>query len=207
MCQYKTKNKIILINEIKNSKLLDMKLIVGLGNYGKEYEHTRHNMGFDVVDKFAESLGEDIDKSGFHSLYKKLKYFDEDIILVKPQTYMNNSGIAVKEIKDYFKIELEDIIIIYDDMDIQIGHLKLKNNGSSAGHNGIKSIIQHLGTQEFKRIRVGIGSPNYNVIDFVLTKPNKEDQELIDESQKNAVEALKISIKESFNKAMTLYNK
>lgn len=184
-----------------------MKLIVGLGNYGKEYEHTRHNMGFDVVDKFAESLGEDIDKSGFHSLYKKLKYFDEDIILVKPQTYMNNSGITVKEIKDYFKIELEDIIIVYDDMDIQIGHLKLKNNGSSAGHNGIKSIIQHLGTQEFKRIRVGIGSPNYNVIDFVLTKPNKEDQELIDESQKNAVEALKISIKESFNKAMTLYNK
>ena len=172
-----------------------MKLIVGLGNYGKEYEHTRHNMGFDVVDKFAESLGEDIDKKGFHSLYTKVKYFDEVIYLLKPLTYMNNSGIAVKEIMDYFDISLEDIIVIYDDMDIKIGHIKMKFDGSSGGHNGIKSIISYLGSQNFKRIRIGIG------------QPTKEEQESINEAQKMAVDALKIAIKESFNKAMTIYNR
>ena len=103
-----------------------MKLIVGLGNFGKEYEHTRHNMGFDVVDKFADSLGEDITKSSFHSLYFKGKYMGEDIILQKPQTYMNNSGIAIKEIMDYFDIDVGDLIVVYDDMDIKVGHLKLK---------------------------------------------------------------------------------
>ncbi len=184
-----------------------MKLIVGLGNYGKEYEHTRHNMGFDVVDKFAESLGEDIDKKGFHSLYTKVKYFDEVIYLLKPLTYMNNSGIAVKEIMDYFDISLEDIIVIYDDMDIKIGHIKMKFDGSSGGHNGIKSIISYLGSQNFKRIRIGIGQPTYNNIDFVLSKPSKEEQESINEAQKMAVDALKIAIKESFNKAMTIYNR
>lgn len=184
-----------------------MKLIVGLGNFGKEYEHTRHNMGFDVVDKFADSIGEDINKKGFESLYLKAKYMGEDIILVKPQTYMNNSGIAVREIMDYYDIDLSDLIVVYDDMDIETGHLKLKLNGSSAGHNGIKSIIAYVGSQEFKRIRVGIGAPKNNTIDFVLGKPSKEDSILIEESQKNAVEALKIAIKESFNKAMTLYNK
>lgn len=185
----------------------DMKLIVGLGNFGKEYEHTRHNMGFDVVDKFAESIGEDINKNGFHSLYLKCKYMGEDIILLKPQTYMNNSGIAIKEIMDYFDIDADDLIVVYDDMDIKVGHLKLKFEGSSGGHNGIKSIIQHIGTQIFKRIRVGIGSPTFNNIDFVLSKPSKEEKELIDEAQNNAAEALKIAIKESFNKAMSLYNK
>ncbi len=184
-----------------------MKLIAGLGNFGKEYEHTRHNMGFDVVDKFADSLGEDISRSGFHSLYLKTKYMNEDVILLKPQTYMNNSGIAIKEIMDYFDISIDDLIVIYDDMDIQIGHLKIKLDGSSGGHNGIKSIIAHLGSQNFKRIRVGIGAPTYNNIDFVLGKPSKEEKELLEEAQNNAVSALKIAIKESFNKAMSLYNK
>ena len=185
-----------------------MKLIIGLGNFGKEYEHTRHNMGFDVVDKFATSLGEDIDKKGFSSLYLKTKYWDEDIILLKPQTYMNNSGIAVRQVMDYFKIDISDIVVIYDDMDIEVGHLKLKENGSSAGHNGIKSIISNLGNrQDFKRIRVGIGAPSYDKTNFVLGKPSKEEQDKIDEAQDSAVKALKVYIKEgSFNKAMSLYN-
>ncbi|MEG7526477.1 MAG: aminoacyl-tRNA hydrolase [Candidatus Onthovivens sp.] len=184
-----------------------MKLIVGLGNPGKEYEHTRHNMGYDVVDLFASSLGFDIDKVGFKGLYTKVKYFNEDIILLKPTTYMNLSGDSIVLLKNYFKIDIEDIIIIYDDMDTKVGNIRLKIKGSSGGHNGIKSIIANLKTEEFKRIRVGIGKPLFNIIDYVLSKPSSEEQELINKALQDAVDALKISIKESFNKAMTIYNK
>ena len=184
-----------------------MKLIVGLGNPGKEYEHTRHNMGYDAVDLFAFSLGFDIDKVGFKGLYTKVKYFNEDIILLKPTTYMNLSGDSIVLLKNYFKIDIEDIIIIYDDMDTKVGNIRLKIKGSSGGHNGIKSIIANLKTEEFKRIRVGIGKPAFNIIDYVLSKPSSEEQELINKALNDAVDALKISIKESFNKAMTIYNK
>ena len=191
---------------IKNSKIYFMKLIVGLGNYGKEYEHTRHNVGFDTVDLLADSLGESIDKSGFHSLYKKVKYMDEDLLLVKPQTYMNNSGIAVKEIADYFKIDLEDIVVIHDEMDIKPGHLKFKMGGKSAGHNGIKSITEHLGSDKYLHIKIGIGKPEYNVIDFVLGKYKGEEKDLIEKSISDAKDAVKLMIKESLNKAMSTYN-
>ncbi len=184
-----------------------MKLIVGLGNFGKEYEHTRHNVGFDCVDSLCDSLGETIDKEGFHSLYKRVKYMDEDLILVKPQTYMNNSGIAVREIKDYFKIDLEDIIVIHDEMDILPGHLKFKLGGRSAGHNGIKSIIEHLGSDKFLHIKIGIGKPEYNVVDFVLGKYKGEEKELIEKSILDASNAIKVMIKESLNKAMSMYNR
>ena len=183
-----------------------MKLIVGLGNYGKEYEHTRHNVGFDTVDLLADSLGESIDKNGFHSLYKKVKYMDEDLLLVKPQTYMNNSGIAVKEIADYFKIDLEDIVVIHDEMDIKPGHLKFKMGGKSAGHNGIKSITEHLGNDKYLHIKIGIGKPQYNVIDFVLGKYKGEEKDLIEKSISDAKDAIKLMIKESLNKAMSTYN-
>jgi len=182
-------------------------LIVGLGNPGKKYEHTRHNVGFDCVDLFATSLGIDIDKDGFQAKYVKTKYFDKDIILFKPQTFMNNSGDAIREIVNYFKIDIDNILIIYDEMDFNPGQLKIKENGSSGGHNGIKSIIANLGTQEFKRIRLGIGKPEFNSIDFVLGKPSKEDQEKILQAQTKAVDAIKIYLKESFNKAMSIYNK
>ena len=191
---------------IKNSKIYLMKLIVGLGNYGKEYEHTRHNVGFDTVDLLADSLGESIDKNGFHSLYKKVKYMDEDLLLVKPQTYMNNSGIAVKEIADYFKIDLEDIVVIHDEMDIKPGHLKFKMGGKSAGHNGIKSITEHLGSDKYLHIKIGIGKPEYNVIDFVLGKYKGEEKDLIEKSISDAKDAIKLMIKESLNKAMSTYN-
>ena len=191
---------------IKNSKIYLMKLIVGLGNYGKEYEHTRHNVGFDTVDLLADSLGESIDKNGFHSLYKKVKYMDEDLLLVKPQTYMNNSGIAVKEIADYFKIDLEDIVVIHDEMDILPGHLKFKMGGKSAGHNGIKSITEHLGSDKYLHIKIGIGKPEYNVIDFVLGKYKGEEKDLIEKSISDAKDAVKLMIKESLNKAMSTYN-
>lgn len=183
-----------------------MKLIVGLGNFGKQYEHTRHNIGFDVVDIFANSLGVNIDNERFNSYFLKTKYFNEEIILQKPLTYMNNSGVAVKQIADYFKIENKDILIVYDDMDIEVGKIKLKENGSSAGHNGIKSIISFLKTEEFKRIRVGIGKPTINTIDFVLSKPGKEEKAIIDEAKEKAVLAIKEYLKENFDKAMTKFN-
>lgn len=185
----------------------ELYLFVGLGNPGKEYEHTRHNIGFDFIDKFADSFGEDIDKNGFHGMYTKIKYFDKDIILFKPFTYMNNSGIAIKEIKDYFKIDINNIVIIHDDMDFNPGIIRLKESGSSAGHNGIKSIINYLGTEKFKRLRIGIGKFQYNIIDYVLTKPSKEDQEKINAAYNNGIDALKLYLKESFEKAMSFYNK
>ena len=185
----------------------ELYLFVGLGNPGKEYEHTRHNIGFDFIDKFADSFGEDIDKNGFHGMYTKIKYFDKDIILFKPFTYMNNSGVAIKEIKDYFKIDINNIVIIHDDMDFNPGIIRLKESGSSAGHNGIKSTINYLGTEKFKRLRIGIGKFQYNIIDYVLTKPSKEDQEKINAAYNNGIDALKLYLKESFEKAMSFYNK
>ena len=182
-------------------------LIVGLGNFGKEYEHTRHNMGFDTIDKLADSFGLDIDSDGFHGKYTKFKYHDNNVILLKPTTYMNNSGISVSEIMKYFKIEIENVLIIYDDMDFEPGIIKLKNKGSSGGHNGIKSLIQYLGTDEFKRIRVGVGKFKYNIIDYVLSRPNKEDQEKIDDAQDRAVKAIKVFLTEGFDKAANIYNK
>lgn len=185
-----------------------MILIVGLGNPGREYEHTRHNMGFDVVDKLVDSLGVVFDRNMFNGIYAKAKYFDEDLIILKPQTFMNLSGNCVAPVANFFKIPTENIIVVFDDMDTPVGGLKLKPKGSSGGHNGIKSLIQNLGTEEIKRVKIGIGHPEHpNIIDYVLTKPKKEDEEGIYFAQKKAVEAIKFAIKENFDKAMTQYNK
>ena len=183
-----------------------MKLIVGLGNPGKKYEHTRHNMGFDVVDLFADNAQIDIDKEAFKGLVGRGKAFDEDIYILKPQTYMNLSGESVREIVNYFKIDLEDLIVIYDDMALEPGKIRLRASGSSGGHKGMQNIIEQLGSEDIKRIRVGIGEPTYDTIDYVLSKPLKEERPLIDEAIKNAVEALKEVLKENFDKAMTNFN-
>ena len=183
-------------------------LIVGLGNPGREYKHTHHNMGFDVVDKFADSLGVAFDRTDFKGLYVKARYMDNDLIILKPQTYMNLSGESIIQVLNFYKIPIENMIVVYDDMDTPLGHIKLKIKGSSGGHNGIKSIIANLGTEEFNRIKVGIGHPeSHNIIDYVLKRPSKEEEPLIYAAQKNAVEALKVALSDSFNKAMTMYNK
>ena len=183
-----------------------MKLIVGLGNPGKKYEHTRHNMGFDVIDLFSELAQIDIDKESFKGLVGRGKVFDEDVFLLKPQTFMNLSGESVREIVSYFKIKIEDIIVIYDDMALAPGRIRLRPSGSSGGHNGIQNIIDNLGTQDIKRIRIGIGEPTYNSIDYVLSKPSKEERVLIDEAIVDATNALKDILKGNFDKAMTKYN-
>lgn len=183
-----------------------MKLIVGLGNPGKKYEHTRHNMGFDVVDLFSELAKIDIDKESFKGLVGRGKIFDEDVYILKPQTFMNLSGESVREIVNYFKVPIEDIIVIYDDMDLEPGKIRLRLSGSSAGHRGIQNIIDNLHTEEIKRIRIGIGKPTYDTIDFVLSKPLKEERILIDEAINNAVESLKEILKNGFDSAMNKFN-
>ena len=183
-----------------------MKLIVGLGNPGKKYEHTRHNMGFDVVDLFSEQAQIDIDKESFKGLVGRGKVFDEDIFLLKPQTFMNLSGESVREIVSYFKIDIEDIIVVYDDMALEVGNIRLRPGGSSGGHKGMQNIIDNLGTQEIKRVRVGIGEPVFDTIDYVLSKPTKDEKPLIEEAIKNASDTLKDILKMNFDKAMTKYN-
>lgn len=148
-----------------------MKLIVGLGNPGKEYENTRHNAGFMAIDNFIK---EDF-KQKDNYLYVQKIINGEKCMFIKPLTYMNDSGLAVRKVIDYFNINIEDIIIIYDDVDFEVGTFKLKSNGFSGGHNGIKSIIKHLQTEDFKRIRIGISKPKYDMIDYVLGKFTNEE--------------------------------
>ena len=134
------------------------------------------------------------------------KIFDDDVFLLKPLTYMNLSGESVREIVSYFKIPIENIIVIYDDMDLEPGKLRLRLSGSSGGHKGMQNIIDNLHTENIKRIRIGIGKPTYDTIDFVLSKPLKEERELIDEAINIAVNALKESLKSNFDNAMNKYN-
>lgn len=185
-----------------------MKLFVGLGNPGKQYEHTRHNVGYDVIDAFSDMIGCDIDRRDFKGEYGLLRQnpFGEPIILLKPTTYMNLSGESVRAIYDYFKMELDDIVIIYDDMALPVGKIRLRQSGSAGSHNGMKNIIQHLGTENIKRLRVGIGEPLGTGVDYVLGKPSPEDRALLEEGYLNACRALKMFLQEGWNKAMTTYN-
>ena len=184
-----------------------MKLIVGLGNPGKKYEGTRHNMGFMALDLLSEQAQIDVDKEVFHGLMGRGKIYDEDVILFKPTTFMNLSGTAVQEVVHYFKIALEDIVVIFDDMALEPGTIRLRKEGSSGGHKGMQNIIDCLSTEQIKRIRIGIGEPGENdTIDYVLSKPLKDEMPLIEEAIANAVRAVKEMLKSDFDRAMNNYN-
>ena len=184
-----------------------MKLIVGLGNPGKEYAGTRHNCGFMVIDRLASKLNVDVDQNKFKGLYAKVKYHGEDIILLKPQTYMNLSGESVNAAMNFFKIDKEDLLVIYDDLDMPVGKLRLRKTGSAGGHNGIKNIIAHLNSQDFKRIRVGIDRHKYmNVADYVLSRFSKVESEAIEQGIENAANAVLDYLDNDFNHAMNYYN-
>ncbi len=183
-----------------------MKLIVGLGNPGKKYSQTRHNIGFMVLDTFATEMQVDIDKEDFHGIYGRTKVNGEDIYLLKPLTFMNLSGQAVRELADYFKISVEDIIVVYDELALPPGKIRLRLKGSSGGHKGIQNIIDHFKTNEIKRIRVGVGEPTYNPVDYVLGKPSPEEKKLIDEAILRTVKALKAIINHDFAYAMANFN-
>jgi PTH1 family peptidyl-tRNA hydrolase len=184
-----------------------MKLIVGLGNPGKKYEHTRHNMGFEVLDLLSDISCIDIDKEVFQGILGRGKMFDEDVLLFKPTTFMNLSGHAVRQVISYFKIPLEDVIVVFDDMALAPGKIRLRLNGSSGGQKGMQNIIEQCGSDKIKRIRVGIGKPeDHDNIDYVLGKPTKDDMPLIEEAIKNAVDAIKEAIKFDFDRAMNRFN-
>lgn len=186
-----------------------MKLIVGLGNIGREYENTRHNIGFMVVDELAKRLGVTFgkeDRSAYCAEYRA----PEKILIIKPTTYMNLSGIAVGAYANFYHINPEDIAVIQDDMDLPVGHLRIRRKGSAGGHNGIKSITEHLGTEEYPRFKIGIGHPDRNnkaVINHVLHQFQGEDKAAIEAAVKAMAEALELWIREDdLNAVMTKYN-
>ena len=183
-----------------------MKLFIGLGNPGKKYEHTRHNMGFEVIDLFSDLSQIDVDKAVFHGLLGRGTALGEDVMLFKPTTFMNLSGTAVQEVIHYFKVPLEDVVVIFDDMALSPGKIRLRLDGSSGGHRGMQNIIDCLSTENIKRIRIGIGEPEFDSIDYVLSKPVDEEKEAIDQAIKDAVEALKEIIKSGFERAMNKFN-
>lgn len=192
---------------VYNKRTRFMKLIVGLGNPGKKYEGTRHNMGFMAIDLLSDQAQIDVDKEVFHGLMGRGKIYEQDVILFKPTTFMNLSGTAVQEVVHYFKIALEDIVVIYDDMAIPIGSIRLRKEGSSGGHKGMQNIIDCLSSDQIKRIRVGIGEPGeWDTIDYVLSKPLKDDMPLIEEAIANAVRGVKEYLKSDFDRAMNKYN-
>lgn len=185
-----------------------MKLIVGLGNPGKEYEQTRHNAGFRVLDAIAEELHVEINQKKFKALIATLRVGGEQVMLMKPQTYMNNSGEAIIEAMKFYHIDTSDILVIYDDLDLPVGKIRLREKGSAGGQNGMKNIIAHVHTQDFYRIRVGIGKdPIIPIIDWVLGKMRKEDMEKHMESVAQARDAAIYSITHPFPETMNRFNK
>ncbi len=185
-----------------------MKLIVGLGNPGKEYSGTRHNVGFAVIDELSSEYSIGVNKGKFKGVYGEGRINNERVILLKPLTYMNLSGESVKAISDFYKIPVEDIIIIYDDISLPVGGLRIREKGSAGGHNGIKSIIAHLKTDEFPRIKVGVGSKpeGGDLVNHVLGHFSKEDSVLMAESEKRAAHAAAAIIKSGPREAMNEYN-
>ena len=184
-----------------------MKLIVGLGNPGREYENTRHNVGFMIIDNFANNNNITIDKQKFDGLFVKTNIKGIDIILLKPLKYMNLSGEVVKKFVDFYKINIEDILIINDDLDMQLGKIKLKSKGSSGGHNGLKNIENHLNTQEYKRLKIGISNnKNIDTKDYVLSKFNIEDLKIIQTTINNTINILNDFLELPFDTLMSKYN-
>ena len=185
-----------------------MYLIVGLGNPEEEYSRTRHNMGFDVINKLAEKHNIKIEKNKFESLYGNGIIEGVKVILVKPQTYMNNSGEAVKPFADFYKIEPQNIIIIYDDIDILTGITKIRLKGGPGTHNGMKSVVHELGTTEFPRIRVGTGNGEkiQDLISYVIGKVSKEEYEKLEEGVNKGVVAVEEILKIGIEKAMSKLN-
>ena len=185
-----------------------MKLIVGLGNVGKEYENTRHNMGFMLVDRYLEYKNIPLKfKEKFNSMYVETTINNEKVIFIKPTTYMNNSGIAVRAFLDFYKLDVQDVLVISDDLDLDLGKFRLRRNGSSGGHNGLKSIISHLGTDGFKRLRIGISNDKDDVINYVLSKFSKKELNEIDTMFDTLVNVLDDYFVMDFTSLMSKYNR
>lgn len=183
-------------------------LIVGLGNPGEKYESTRHNIGFSFIDKFSEQIDCPITESKFSSLYSSVNQEDRKLLLLKPQTYMNESGVAVKKVKDFFKISSNQTIVIYDDLDLQVGQIKIKDTGGSGGHNGVNSIIENIGNNNFIRIRIGIGKPLEKSMTnkYVLSKFTKDESKIVNNINNLAKNIIYSIVFKSISFAMNTFN-
>ena len=183
-----------------------MRIIVGLGNPGKEYELSRHNMGYRVLDCLSTKLKIEIQTVDFHGIYGKRKIDGEDIVLLKPTTFMNLSGQSVQEILHFFKVLPQDLLIVYDDMALSPGQIRLREKGSSGGHKGIQNIIDFLGTDAIKRIRIGVGEPVSDPINYVLGKVADKDRVVTDESIEKAARSIEDYLFHGFHHAMSSFN-
>ena len=186
-----------------------MKLVVGLGNPGPQYEHTRHNVGFRVVDKLAKKMGWRWNEQRSRAMLASGMLGSEKVALAKPLTYMNLSGQAVGELLRWYKISPEDLLVVYDELDLPLGIIRLRPKGSAGGHNGIENIIAHLHTNEFPRLRVGIGRPTNNRVDgasYVLGIPPLDERILLDTAEDRAVEAVELVITQGIGTAMNQVN-
>ena len=186
-----------------------MYLVVGLGNPETDYSKTRHNMGFNVINKLSKKLNIEVNKSKFKGIFGDGFVNGEKIILLKPQTFMNNSGESVKEIVSFYKIPLENIIIIYDDIDVDPGNIRIRETGSAGTHNGMKSVISELDTEDFCRIRIGIGKPEENIdmISYVIGFVPEDERKKLEEGVEKAEEAVLEILKNGVQSAMNKFNK
>jgi PTH1 family peptidyl-tRNA hydrolase len=183
-----------------------MFLIVGLGNIGAKYQHTRHNIGFDVVDLISSKYNIPINREKFKGTYGEGIIADNKVMLLKPSTYMNLSGESVIEAANFFKIKSSNIIIIYDDIDLEIGRIRIRKHGSAGGHNGIKSVIANLGTDVFPRIKIGIGQPKGDLTSHVLGKFDKNERNDIEKVLETSVDVLECLINCGVEEAMNKFN-
>ena len=183
--------------------------MVGLGNPGQKYANTRHNMGFLTVDLLAEQKGVKLNKVKFKSAYNILSFAGARCLVMKPQTYMNLSGEAVREAAQFYKIPADHVLVIYDDVSLPVGRLRIRKNGSAGGHNGLKNIILQLGGDGFPRVKVGVGGkphPDYDMADWVLSKFTGEDAKAMDQAVKRCADAVECLLREGADRAMSRFN-
>ncbi len=184
-------------------------VIVGLGNPGVTYEDTRHNAGFICIDKLCEKLSVKCDRAKFKSMCADVMLGDKRCLIMKPTTYMNNSGMAVMEAMDFYKIPPQRLIVIYDDISLEPSKMRIRRKGSHGGHNGIKSIVEMCDSQDFPRIKIGVGKkphPDYDLADWVLSHFTQDEKKLIDECAKKAVEAVELIVSGKVDEAMNRFN-
>jgi len=183
-----------------------MYLVIGLGNPGDEYRHTRHNVGFDVINLMADKYNVSVNRIKFKGLCGDINISGEKVILLKPNTYMNLSGECVREAASFYKIPNENIIIIYDDISLDVGKLRIRGKGSAGGHNGIKSIISNISSNIFPRIKIGVGQPERSLIPYVLGRFSGEDRILVEKTFEASIKAVETLISKGYNEAMNEFN-